>query len=242
MTETKRGFRPGWVVTGLTLIGVMILASLGTWQVQRQFWKKGLIESAEKNLTKSPIILPNDPYEIDDLEFRFVEVFGTLRYDKAQIYGLDSRDGEVGARLLVPLERPDGRDLLIDMGWVPEPVESLLARFHEPQHEQRIHGIIRLDHFAQKPAFKPENEAENRRWYWKDTGALALATGLSDLAALTLFRTTDERETEPPIASPPKIEFRDNHLGYAITWFGLCAALVGVYIAFGIHRHRENTS
>ncbi|HBV12362.1 MAG TPA: Surfeit locus 1 family protein, partial [Brevundimonas sp.] len=39
--------------------------------------------------------------------------------------------------------------------------------------------------------------------------------------------------------SPPAA-FSNNHLGYALTWFGLAAALVGFYAAVMVRRYRSS--
>ena len=44
-----------------------------------------------------------------------------------------------------------------------------------------------------------------------------------------------EESTAPEVAEmivgPPPAAFSNNHLGYALTWFGLALALIGFYIA-----------
>ena len=44
---------------------------------------------------------------------------------------------------------------------------------------------------------------------------------------------------ELPIGGQTQIELPNNHLQYAITWYGLAAALVAVYVAFGVQRQEE---
>ena len=56
----------------------------------------------------------------------------------------------------------------------------------------------------------------------------------------TLVRTVDT-EPGPPIAAEARIDLPNSHLGYAITWYGLCLALVGVYIAYGLTPSRRKT-
>jgi surfeit locus 1 family protein len=42
-----------------------------------------------------------------------------------------------------------------------------------------------------------------------------------------------------PAPAPVAVAFRNDHLGYAITWYGLAASLGVVYVLFGLRRGRE---
>ena len=74
-----------------------------------------------------------------------------------------------------------------------------------------------------------------RMFYARDNRAMATALGLDPerpLGEQVLFaEQTTAPEVPELIAEPPPAAFANNHLGYAITWFGLALALAGVYIA-----------
>lgn len=74
-----------------------------------------------------------------------------------------------------------------------------------------------------------------RMFYARDNRAMATALGLDPgkpLGEQVLFaEQTTAPEVPELIAEPPPASFSNNHLGYAITWFGLALALAGVYIA-----------
>ncbi len=230
-----RRFRPGWPLTLTTIVAFAILMVLGTWQVQRLEWKLDLISRTEAGLAAAPVPLPADPAAMQELDLRPVTAEGELLNDRAFAYGTSQRGGQPGARLMVPLERGEGAPVLVDMGWVPEPVESALAQLQDPG-PVAVSGILRTDHLASRPPFRPENRPTERRWYWLDTAALATALDVPALAPVTLVRSPAAAETTPPIADRPVLTLTNNHLGYAITWYGLGAALVAVYLAFGFAR------
>lgn len=230
-------FRPGWPLTIVVAASLAVLVTLGTWQVQRLQWKLELIERVEAGLEAEPVPLPADAPDLAALDHRPVTVTGTLRHDRAFAKGSVQKGGVPGARLLVPLERPDGVPILVDLGWVPEPVRDHWGG--EPQPVTALTGTLYLDHLEAKPPFVPANEPENRRWFWHDTEALRDWTGSADLAAATLVRRPDGIERQPPIADPPAMTLSNDHLGYALTWYGLAVGLLVIYVLMGRARAQE---
>lgn len=226
-----RRFRPGWLLTILVAAALAVLVTLGTWQVQRLAWKLDLIERIEAGLGAEPLPLPATEEAIRTLDHRPVVAAGTLRFDLAFAKGSQQKGGIPGARLFVPLERDAGVPIPVDMGWVPEPVADYFSE--ERTRTDNLTGTLYLDHHETKPPFRPANEPEFRRWFWSDTAALRDWTGMPDLAAATLVRSPDGIERTPPIADPPAMTLSNNHLGYALTWYGLALGLLVIYLMMG---------
>ena len=224
-------FRPGWLLTILVACALAVLVTLGTWQVQRMAWKLDLIERIEAGLVAETLTLPATEDGIRTLDHRPVTAAGTLRFDLAIAKGSQQKGGIPGARLIVPLERPDGIPILVDMGWIPEPVTDHLDA--APTTTAALTGTLYLDHPVAKPPFRPANEPEFRRWFWSNTEALREWTGMPDLAAATLVRSPAGRERTPPIADPPAMTLANDHLGYALTWYGLALGLLVIYLIMG---------
>ncbi len=231
-------FRPGWALTVLVAGALVVLIGLGTWQVQRLQWKLELIAEIEAGLVADPVPLPAEPEAIRALDHRPVTTAGRLRYDLAFARGSVQRGGVPGARLVVPLERPGAVPIIVDMGWMPEPVGTFLDALPDAS-EAVLDGTIYLDHLPAKPSFRPVNEPDGRRWYWYDNDALRAWTGLGDLAPATLVRRPDAIERTPPIADPPALNVRNDHLGYALTWYGLALGLLVIYLMMGRARAKE---
>ena len=236
-----RTFRPGWLLTSLVLAALVVLASLGTWQVQRLTWKTELITRIQAGLDAAPVPLPADEAAIQALDHRPVTTAGILRLDRAFAKGSQQKGGIPGARLIAPLERDDGVPILVDLGWIPEPVGDFLAAEPSPGAEG-FSATVYLDHLPEKPPFRPANDPEARRWFWSDTPALREWTGLPDLAAATLVRRPEGVERTPPIADPPALNVRNDHLGYALTWYGLALGLLVIYLLVGRARAKEPQS
>jgi surfeit locus 1 family protein len=233
-----RSFRPGWLLTILVMGALVVLASLGTWQVQRLAWKTDLIARIEAGLDADPVPLPATEAAIQALDHRPVTTEGILRLDLAFAKGSHQKGGIPGARLIAPLERDEGIAILVDMGWIPEPVSDFLEAEPTPT-EGGFSATVYLDHLATKPLFRPANDPVARRWFWSDTAALREWTGLPDLAAATLVRRPEGVVRTPPIADPPTLNVRNDHLGYALTWYGLALGLLVIYLIMGRARAKE---
>ena len=100
-----------------------------------------------------------------------------------------------------------------------------------PEGVVEISGVARYRQDDRAGLFTPENDPAAKHWYHYDLAAMEQALGL-DLAPLVV-----EADAAPNAGGWPKgghreIALANNHLQYAITWYGLAAGLVGVYIVF----------
>lgn len=217
---------------GLATLGALaLLLGLGTWQVQRLHWKESLIATRAAQLAAAPALLPATAADWQGWDFRKVSVRGTFRHELEQLFGAYAIDGRFGQHVLTPLVRADGPAILVDRGFIPAervPVET--RRAGEVPGEVVITGIARFRGADRPGWFTPANQPAKRTWYWYDMAALAQVAGLQLLPVVV------EADATPnpgglPLGGQTRTELPNNHLQYAITWYGLAAALVGVYIA-----------
>ena len=195
---------------------------LGTWQVQRLAWKTGLLAAIERGEAAPPAPLGPNPEP-----FAKVEAVGRLRDDLAAWYGSEVRSTRggpaLGAQLLTPLEREGADAVLVDRGFVPQGVTipPSLATV-------RIVGYVRPA--EQQPAFGATDDPAARRFYALDPAAIGAALGIPRLAPFTLVALGPRGGVPEPAQTLPRPP--NNHLGYALTWFGLAACLVGVFAVY----------
>jgi surfeit locus 1 family protein len=76
--------------------------------------------------------------------------------------------------------------------------------------------------------FTPDDKPAERRFWAMQPGTMAEAVGLGTAAPYALALTGEAREPPIPQRRPPTPV--NNHLGYAITWFGLAAALAAFFV------------
>ena len=230
-------FRP---LPALTLACAVLFAgliALGVWQLDRLQWKLALIADVDRSLHARPLSLDGAGMQQGHGEYTRVALTG--RFDNAKeayIFGTDA-DGAPGYHVIVPFTMRDGRTFLIDRGIVPkEKLDPATRRTGQINAVTRVIGVWRTPN---RPGmFTAAPDIARRIWYARDLDAIAKADGI-DLAAPVIV----EADATPNPGGWPRggqtvVKFRNEHLQYAITWFGLAAGLFGVYIAYHVSRGR----
>lgn len=225
-----------------TLVGVAMLIALGNWQMRRLAWKEGLIAAIAERVHAEPIALAEAERRGGDVEYLRVKAAGTLLNDhELDFYAFDEQDG-VGWHILTPLHLADGSVAFVNRGFVPDELKDAARRRDgQPGSEIEIVGL------ARKPetpgAFTPANDAQKNVWYWRDLSAMAAAALAPDKPRVVPFVVDAELEPRPPGGWPrggvTRLELPNRHLEYALTWYGLAAALVGVFAAFAATRWHQ---
>jgi surfeit locus 1 family protein len=223
----SRRYRRLIVPATVTAIMLVILISLGVWQVRRLAWKEGILSQIASAETGPPVPMAGDA---TPTPYSKVAVTGRFREDLSALYGDEVRqtpDGvRMGAQLIVPLVRQGAPTLLVDRGWVP------LTR---PRPIGMPAGEVTVDGYVRPPdrpgPFSAHDDVAMRRFFTLDPAAIGAALGLK-VAPFTLVALG-----EPPpdlfpdparhLPRPP-----NDHLSYAITWFGLALALAVIFVVW----------
>jgi surfeit locus 1 family protein len=220
------------------------LVALGTWQVHRLHWKTGILDRIAAAEAGPPVPLAGQPAPdtpAPDTPAPFTKVVATGRFDHGReaMLGIELRGTTLGARLVVPLLRPGAPPLLVDRGWVPLERAQGIDR---PEGEVAVTGYVRQA--DTRDWNSPRDDPAARRFYVFDPGVIGAALGLPPPAPFGLVALA--APGAGPMALPAaarSLPRPDNpHLGYAITWYGLAAALVGVLAAFLIRSRREHAA
>ena len=235
-------FRPALAVC--VAAGLAILVSLGIWQLQRLEWKRDLIAKTEERLHAAPIAFDaavERERAGEDMEYAPVFVEGVYAHDlEAPVFG--SYGGEAGAYLFTPLDAPaDGggrRFIYVNRGFLPQRLlQSETRAGSDVRGEVVVNGLFRnaerLSGLAR--TFGPADQPDDNLWFTRDPVRLAARHGIE-----TPPYYIDSSGAENPAAWPKggltRLEFPNRHLEYALTWFALAAALVGVYLAYSLRR------
>ncbi|HEY1247047.1 MAG TPA: SURF1 family protein [Hyphomicrobiaceae bacterium] len=243
MLQRLRNARLIWP-TLMALAGLAVLIALGTWQMQRKRWKEDLIGRIAARVHADAVSLPLEAGAAakDDLEYLHVTARGRFHHDKER-YLYAPTAGNPGWHVYTPLELPSHRVVWVNRGWVPESRKAPETRRQgQIQGEVEVRGLVRGQ---SKPGlFTARNEPSHNVWYWPDLPAMtasAFAGGPLAADPLPLVVEADARP-EPPGGLPrggvTRLELPNRHLEYALTWYGLAAALAGVYLSFGVSRLR----
>jgi surfeit locus 1 family protein len=229
MAKTRSIFWPSFFAAG----AFVVLLGLGTWQVERLFWKERLIAERQAAVTAPPIELPRSRTAARGLEFHRVRVTGTFRHDRELYLGATDDDGHAGYHVVTPLDLGDGSVVLIDRGFIPEGRKTPASRAAgEIAGETSVAGLLRLAPTAKPYWFLPDNNAGRNYWFYVDVAAMSAAARLQGVLAVYLDADKTANPGGLPLGGQTRLELPNNHLQYAVTWYALAAALVVIYIIF----------
>jgi surfeit locus 1 family protein len=227
--RTSRLIWPGL----MTLVMLVVLLGLGTWQVQRMQWKQRILAEIAQAEASAPRKLPANPAPFDR-----VQVTGRLRPDLVALFGAEVRTlrtgPEMGARLITVLERAEDHPVLLDRGWVPL---KQARSIDQPEGEVTINGFVHPG--ATASWFSARDDAAGRRFYTLDPAVISRSLGLRHAAPFVIVALgpTPEGGWPDPAKHLPRPP--NNHLIYALTWYGFAVTLVVIFLVWArrVSRH-----
>lgn len=227
------GFRPRLWPTIVTITIVLLCLGLGSWQVQRLFWKEGLIATRAAGVVAPPVPAPQSAAEARGMEFRHVTDEGVFLNDKEIYLGATSEAGRNGYQVLTPLREPDGRIVFVNRGFIPAELRDRAKRMAgEPTGRVRIAGLLRLPPAGRPNWFLPNNRPDLNYWFWVDLPAMAAADKLDRVAPFYIDADATPNPGGWPQGGVTRLALPNNHLQYAITWFSLAVAMIVIYVVF----------
>lgn len=207
-----------------------LTVGLGAWQVQRLAWKTALLTEIDRGEA-----LPAVPLSERPGAFRRVRVSGAFLPVSAR-YGTELRPlptgALIGSQVLGVLRRAGGAPIVVDRGWAP--ADAVVAM---PPGTVELEGYVRpADHAAWTSIGDVPGKG---LFYTLDPAVIGAALGVPAVAPYTLVVLGPAaRGTYPdPAATLPRPP--NDHLIYAITWFGLAAVLVAVFAVYARQALRE---
>jgi surfeit locus 1 family protein len=224
--------RPRSILAGAVLAAAIAgFVALGFWQLERRAWKLDLIAQVDARLAADPVAAPG-PDRWPDLAaadaYTRVEATGRFLHDR-EVAVLALTDLGSGYWVLTPLETPDFT-VLVNRGFVPQDRRDPATR---PQGQVdgpvTVTGLLRVT--EPHGGFLRANDPASDRWYSRDVAAIAEAEGLGGAVApyfIDAGATPDAGGL--PVGGLTVVDFRNAHLSYALTWFGLAALIA--FLAF----------
>ncbi len=222
------------VIGALALLAIALFTGLGTWQVQRLFWKHDLIARIEARIHAEPVPPPPraawPAINARDDEYRRVRLSGVFDHSK-EVLATAATELGGGFWVLTPLSLSDGTTVLVNRGFVPTGRRDPATRAEgEIAGPVTITGLIRISEPG--GAFLRDNDPAANRWYSRDVAAITQARGLTDAAPYFVDADAAPNPGGYPVGGLTRVNLPDNHLVYAITWYamalGLAAALIQI--------------
>ncbi len=240
-TRTKK--RRSWL--GLLVPALLVFAALivlGTWQIERKAWKEGLIAALTERLAAAPVALPPpatwprlDPARDEYRRVTFTAAFDqdkeALIYAAASAFRPDASGP--GYWIFTPARLPDGGTVIVNRGFVPQARKDAASRT-----AGQIAGAVEIVGVMRWPDarhwFSAADDAPHNVWFTRDPLAIAAAKGLGSAAVAPFYV---EQESPVPLGGLPQpgklvVQLRNEHLQYAVTWYGLALVLVVVFVVW----------
>jgi cytochrome oxidase assembly protein ShyY1 len=224
-----------------TVAMVAVFVGLGLWQLQRRAEKHNLIAVLNERLAAGPEPLPSQWSVLSPAHDEFRRVRFTATYQPgpdAMVYSSGSalRDdiSGPGTWAFLPARLPDGQTVVVNTGFVQNTMQDrteedrAVARL-TTREPVTLTGYIRFAEAA--GVLTPAQNVSKRLWFARDHLAMARALGWGNVAPFYIDLEAPVPASGTPKPGPLDVHLKDDHLQYAITWFGLAGA---VATAFGV--------
>ena len=238
--EGRRGASPRArrVLTGMLFVLTLVFLALGSWQVQRLFWKLDLIERVEARVHAEAAPAPSEAewpaVTAGKDEYRRVSASGVFDHGKTVLVQAVTERG-AGFWAVTPLKRDDGSTILINRGFVPADRREASSRgAGDSSGPVTVTGLLRMTEPG--GGFLRSNDPAVDRWFSRDVAAIAAAKKLADVAPFFIDADSKPNPGGLPVGGMTVVNFRNSHLVYALTWFALAAMSAGA--AFAVYRQR----
>jgi len=220
------------------LLAFAVLIALGTWQIERKAWKEALIASLTEHLAAPPQALPSATTwaRLDRTSDEYRRVKFTASFDNARealVFAAPSAFrpdvSSPGYWVFTPSRLSDGSMVIVNRGFIPDARRDPRSRPQGQIGELEISGALRWP--DDRHWFTPADDLGHNLWFTRDPAGVAAAKGL-DAKTVAPFYVEQDAPTPPGgLPQPGKlvVALPDNHLQYALTWYGLAAVLAAVF-------------
>ncbi|CAN7520471.1 SURF1 family protein [Rhizobium sp. LjRoot30] len=227
--ERQPSLRARRLLTAFLILLVAVFTALGTWQVQRLFWKLDLIARVDARVHADPVPAPTGAIDPAEDEYRHVTATGLFEHDKTVLVQAVTERG-AGFWVMTPLRADDAATILVNRGFVPADRSARDARLGSELAAGpfTVTGLLRISEPG--GGFLRANDPAGDRWFSRDVAAIAVAKGLGNVAPYFIDADATENPGGLPIGGLTVVRFRNSHLVYALTWYAMAAGLVGALI------------
>lgn len=201
------------------IIFIFIVLSLGTWQVFRLDLKNNLIFNLENNLKKNFV-----SFNID-IDQEYTKVLLKKKDLKSKIFLYHLNKGEIGFKVIVPYEVNSSLIVLVDKGWVRKDKINLIK--NTLLNDDVIVGYTKK--ITKKNLFTPNNNIKEDFLYSIDVDSLKKSLN-KNIYPLLIIQTS--KINKDIIPNEYEVRIPNNHLQYAITWYGLAIVTIIFFLYY----------
>ena len=198
---------------------ILVLISLGSWQLYRLNWKLNLISEINSSLKNDPVELSKS----NKKNYLRIRTSGTIDFDK-QIYLYNLNDsGKPGFEVINPI-LIGNENYLINRGWIPfDKKDKAEINILDTN---AINGTLKTQSKAN--SFKPDNDINENYWFTLNREDIFSYTG-KNFSKYIIYLNGDYKAPKPKVITA---NISNNHKKYAITWFSMAISILLIYLYF----------
>jgi len=225
MSEVRKAIPRGMAFA--VMVAFILLNGLGIWQLERLKWKEGLIADMARTEAMAPLPV-SELLALRRPDWRSAKLPICVIPADHLIYMHSEVSGTPGFRILTACS-----GLLVDLGFSEAKLSDWQSVTILPEG--------RLRPFEKSGTLTPVNRPLDHDWYWRSAGEMgsALKVRVRDdfflVLDLKLSHTNIHGLSQGPLTAP----LPNRHFEYALTWFGLGWALLGVFGSVIYQRYKK---
>jgi len=221
-------------------IACAFLIMLGTWQIYRYGEKTSYIENTYKNIQLPPKEVQQLAHEFPVFSKIYLE--GKMLGDKAMwLYRRHpAAKNKDGAYLIIPVEDTYGNIFLSVIGWVLKANHGKLLKEIKANNKIGVTGLLLPS--EQNSMFLPKNDYKNKICFTLDVAEISENMGLKmNPNSLAVLKLDNKFEAQiVPITAEMMVKIKNDHLEYAITWYGLAVVLSVIYYLYMNKKYKND--
>ena len=229
-------FAPGVLPSLVVLALLPLLVSLGFWQLGRGEEKRVMLAHYAERRTEQPLSI-DQIVNSDDQAYRRVQLRGYFDAEHTLLLDSSIRDGKAGVEVIQAFQdQASGVWALVNRGWLPWPDRRVAPLISTPAQALTLRAWV----YVLPAAFQLQPDAAKAPWPRLVT-AINPAPLWAELGREGFFQ---ELRMEPGPGSyrvdwPVVAMGPEKHLGYAVQWFAMASALLGLYVYLGWHQAKN---
>jgi surfeit locus 1 family protein len=197
------------------LLGTVVLVGLGVWQMQRLDWKEAILADIDARITAAPVALPEQPDPQAD-RYLPVTVTGVLQDPAIRVLVSQKQVG-AGYRIIRPMQVGE-RLIMVDLGFLPIQSSTPAVPSDPVTVQGNLHWPDEVD------SYTPAPDLDADIWFARDLSLMADHLGTAPVLVVARSTSLPDSALAPLPVDTSGIP--NDHLGYAVTWFGLAIVWV----------------